>query len=160
MGHQHLVCSIHLAGLDQVAFLGDMVVIHATAVVAEVANTFRISALPRPFRSRYRRHLSLCRHHRDRGEDHGAWLLIGMQGNLTFSTQFGPTAGRKGSWGGAAAGPARSSRRKSTLLAVPSLLDEKEFLQQMRAGTELMRDFTSAYFVALMLLTPQKMLTI
>ena len=36
--------------------------------------------------------------------------------------------------GGAAAGPARSSRRKSTLLAVPSLLDEKEFLQQMRAG--------------------------
>ena len=38
------------------------------------------------------------------------------------------------SWGGAAAGPARSSRRKSTLLAVPSLLDEKEFLQQMRAG--------------------------
>ena len=41
---------------------------------------------------------------------------------------------------GAAAGPARSSRRKSTLLAVPSLLDEKElhdekeFLQQMRAG--------------------------
>ena len=42
--------------------------------------------------------------------------------------------------GGAAAGPARSSRRKPTLLAVPSLLDEKElhdekeFLQQMRAG--------------------------
>ena len=42
--------------------------------------------------------------------------------------------------GGGAAGPARSSRRKSTLLAVPSLLDEKElhdekeFLQQMRAG--------------------------
>ena len=36
--------------------------------------------------------------------------------------------------GAAAAGPARSSRRKSTLLAVPSLLDEKEFLQQMRAG--------------------------
>ena len=42
--------------------------------------------------------------------------------------------------GGTAAGPARSSCRKSTLLAVPSLLDEKElhdekeFLQQMRAG--------------------------
>ena len=42
--------------------------------------------------------------------------------------------------GGAAAGPARSSRSKSTLLTVPSLLDEKElhdekeFLQQMRAG--------------------------
>ena len=37
MGHQHLVCSLHLAGPDRVAFLGDMVVIHATAVVAEVA---------------------------------------------------------------------------------------------------------------------------
>ena len=46
----------------------------------------------------------------------------------------------EGQLGGAAAGPARSSRRKSTLLAVPSLLDEKElrdekkFLQQMTAG--------------------------
>ena len=45
-----------------------------------------------------------------------------------------PPAGGKDRWGGAAAGPARSSRRKSTLLAVPSLHDEKEFLQQMRAG--------------------------
>ena len=36
MGHQHLVCGLHLAGPDRVAFLGDMVVIHATAVVAEV----------------------------------------------------------------------------------------------------------------------------
>ena len=49
--------------------------------------------------------------------------------------------------GGDAAGPARSFRRKSTLLAVPSLLDEKklhdekEFLQQMRAGP-LDRRFT------------------
>ena len=42
--------------------------------------------------------------------------------------------GTEGQLGGAAAGPARSSRRKSTLLAVPSLLDEKEFLQQMRSG--------------------------
>ena len=46
--------------------------------------------------------------------------------------------GTEGQLGGAAAGPARSSRRKSTLLAVPSLLDEKEWLdekeclQQMR----------------------------
>ena len=37
MGHQHLVCGLHLAGPDRVAFLGEMVVIHATAVVAEVA---------------------------------------------------------------------------------------------------------------------------
>ena len=42
--------------------------------------------------------------------------------------------GTEGQLGGTAAGPAWSSRRKSTLLAVPSLLDEKEFLQQMRAG--------------------------
>ena len=48
--------------------------------------------------------------------------------------------GTEGQLGGAAAGPARYSRRKSTLLAEPSLLDEKElhdekeFLQQMRAG--------------------------
>ena len=46
--------------------------------------------------------------------------------------------GTEGQLGGAAAGPARSSRRKSTLLAVPSsldekeLLDEKECIQQMR----------------------------
>ena len=37
MGHQHLVCSLHLAGPVRVAFLGDIEVIHATAVVAEVA---------------------------------------------------------------------------------------------------------------------------
>ena len=42
--------------------------------------------------------------------------------------------GTEGQLGGAAAGPARSSRRESTLLAVPSLLDEKGFLRQMRAG--------------------------
>ena len=48
----------------------------------------------------------------------------------SFRTHFGTER----QLGGAAAGPARSSRRKSTLLAVPSLLDEKEFLQQMRAG--------------------------
>ena len=60
-------------------------------------------------------------------------LSIGIQRNPAFIAQFGPTAGRQDRWGGAAAGPARSSRRKSTLLAVPSLLDEKEFLQQMRA---------------------------
>ena len=36
MGHQHLVCSLHLAGPNRVAFLGEMVVIHATAAVAEV----------------------------------------------------------------------------------------------------------------------------
>ena len=53
---------------------------------------------------------------------------------------FRTHSGTDGQLGGAAAGPARSSRRKSTLLAVPSLLDEKElhdekeFLQQMRAG--------------------------
>ena len=45
--------------------------------------------------------------------------------------------GTEGQLAGAAAGPARSSRRKSTLLAVPSLLDEKEFLQQMREGPNL-----------------------
>ena len=27
-------------------------------------------------------------------------MLIGMQGSPTFSAHFGPTAGRKGSWGG------------------------------------------------------------
>ena len=54
----------------------------------------------------------------------------------SFRTHFGTER----QLGEAAAGPARSSRRKSTLLAVPSLLDEKElhdekeFLQQMRAG--------------------------
>ena len=37
MGHQHLVCGFHLAGPGRVAFLGDMVVIHGTAVVAKVA---------------------------------------------------------------------------------------------------------------------------
>ena len=53
---------------------------------------------------------------------------------------FRTLCGTERQLGGAAAGPARSSRRKSTLLAVPSLLDEKElhdekeFLQQMRAG--------------------------
>ena len=35
-GHQHFVCSFDLAGSDRVTILGDMVVIHATAVVAEV----------------------------------------------------------------------------------------------------------------------------
>ena len=50
---------------------------------------------------------------------------------------FRTHCGTEGQLGGAAAGPARSSRRKSTLLAVPSLLDEKEFLQQMRAGPTL-----------------------
>ena len=36
MGLQHLVCSLQLTGPAQVAILGDMVEIHATAVVAEV----------------------------------------------------------------------------------------------------------------------------
>ena len=53
-------------------------------------------------------------------------LIIGMQGSPTFSAQFGSHCGTEGQLGGAAAGPARSPRRKSTLLAVPSLLDEKE----------------------------------
>ena len=57
-----------------------------------------------------------------------------MQGSPILSVQFGPTAGLKGSWGEPPSGQSESSRRKSTLLAVPSLLDEKEFLQQMRAG--------------------------
>ena len=37
MGHQQLFCSLHLAGPDRVAFLGDIEVIHATEVVAEIA---------------------------------------------------------------------------------------------------------------------------
>ena len=49
--------------------------------------------------------------------------------------------GTEGQLEGAVAGPARSSRRKSTLLADPSLLDEKEFLQQMR-GVQLDRRFS------------------
>ena len=54
-----------------------------------------------------------------RGE---AFLLTGIQGSPTFSAHFGPIAGRERQLGGAAC-PARSSRRKPTLLAVPSLLD-------------------------------------
>ena len=45
--HQHLVCGLHLAGPDRVAFLGEMVVIHATAVVAEVTQclaNFRLAS--------------------------------------------------------------------------------------------------------------------
>ena len=38
MGHQHLVYSLNLAGPDRVAILGDVVEIHATAVVAEVTS--------------------------------------------------------------------------------------------------------------------------
>ena len=40
--------------------------------------------------------------------------------------------GTEGQLGRVAAGPARSSRRKSTLLAVPSLLDEKELLDEKK----------------------------
>ena len=36
LGHQHLACSLHLAGPDRTAILGDMVVIHATSIVEEV----------------------------------------------------------------------------------------------------------------------------
>ena len=36
LGHQHLVCSLHLARPNRVAILGDMGVIHATAVVVEI----------------------------------------------------------------------------------------------------------------------------
>ena len=48
MGHQHLVCGFHLAEPDRVAFLCDMVVIHATAVVAEVVQYLSnfLTALP------------------------------------------------------------------------------------------------------------------
>ena len=42
---------------------------------------------------------------------------------------FRTHCGTEGQLGGAA-GPARSSRRKSTLLAVPSLLDDKELLDE------------------------------
>ena len=51
--------------------------------------------------------------------------------------------------GGAAAGPARSSRRKSTLLAVPSLLDEKEFLQPKFSSWSLIRADSGRYFHAM-----------
>ena len=36
LGHQHIVCSLHLAGPDRVAILCDIVEIHATGVVAGV----------------------------------------------------------------------------------------------------------------------------
>ena len=92
-----------------------------------------VIAFPYNFVMQYE--LVLALHNADRQK-----LLIGIQESPTFSAHFGPTAGRNGSWGEPPPGQPGSSRRKSTLLAVPSLLDEKElhdekeFLKQMRAG--------------------------
>ena len=73
-------------------------------------------------------------------EDPTAYCVNRHTRESHIQRSFRTHCGTERQFGGATAGPARSSRRKSTLLAVPSLLyemelhDEKEFLQQMRAG--------------------------